>query len=89
MHPQEYSHSLLILFYPFKNENDFMVDRGYATKLSEENVLEVVNQNKQNFEPNGDLIDSYVHQLHQQKRHMFPDDHSADNIDFDVETGNI
>ena len=38
-----------------------MVDRSYATKLSEENVLEVVNQNKENFEPNGDLIDSYVH----------------------------
>ena len=49
------------MFYPFTNDNDFMVDRSYATKLSEENVLEVVNQNKENFEPNGDLIDSYVH----------------------------
>ena len=39
--------------------------------------------------PNGDLIDSYIHQSHQRERHIFPDDESPDNIDFDVETYNV
>ena len=89
IHPEKYLHSLLILLYPFTNENDLMLDGSYAAKLSEENVLEIVNQNKQKFEPNGDLSVSYVHQLHQQERHMFSDDHSSGNIDFDVETDNV
>ena len=59
-----------------------MLDGSYTTKLSEENVLEIDNQKKQKFEPNGDLIDSYIYQLHQQERRMFPDDHSSD-------TGNV
>ena len=89
IHPEKYLHSLLIFFYPFTNENDLMLGGSYAAKLSEENVLEFVNQNKQKFEPNGNLSVSYVHQLHQQERHMFLDYHSSDNIDFDVETDNV
>lgn len=77
-------------FYPLTNENDLMLDGSYAAKLSEENVLEIVNQNKQNqWWTKGYLIDSYIHQLHQQERHIFPDDHSSPNKDFDVETGNV
>ena len=67
IHPEKYSHSLLILFYSFTNENGLMLDRSYAAKSSEENVLEIINQNKLTFEPKYGLIDSYVHQLHQQK----------------------
>ena len=48
-----------------------MLDESFAAKLSKENALEIVNQNKQNFEPNGDLIDSYIHQLHHRERYMF------------------
>ena len=51
-----------------------MLDESFAAKLSKENALEIVNQNKQNFEPNGDLIDSYIHQLHHRERYMFSDD---------------
>ena len=59
------------------------------SKFSEANVLENVSYNEQTFEPNGDLIDSYVHQLHQKERHLFLEHHTSDNIDFDVETDNV
>lgn len=51
------------------------------SKLSEANVLENVSFNKQTFEPNGDLSDSYVHQLHKKERHLFLEHHTSDNID--------
>lgn len=51
----------------FTNENDLMLDKSYSTKLSGENVLEVVTQNKQKIESNGDLINSYFQQFHQQE----------------------
>ena len=88
IHPEKNSNYLLILSYPFTNEN-LILDGSYAVKLSEENILEIVNQKKRKFSPNGDLIDSCVHLLHQQERHMFPDDHTLDNIDFDLETDNV
>lgn len=56
-HPGKYSHS-------FTNENDLTLDGSYTVKLSGENVLEIVNQKKQKFKPNGDLINNYFHQLH-------------------------
>ena len=62
---------------------------SYAAKLNEENVLEIANQNKQKFESNGDLIGSYVHKIHLEERHMFRDDYSLDNMDFDLETDNV
>lgn len=44
-----------------------MLDKSYSTKLSGENVLEIVTQNKQKIESNGDLIDSCVQQFHEQE----------------------
>ena len=48
-------HCLLILHYPFGNENNLMLNGSYAIKLSEKNLLEIVNQNKQKCEPNTNL----------------------------------
>ena len=36
---EKYSHSLVILFYPFTNENDLMLDESFAAKVSKANVL--------------------------------------------------
>ena len=84
--PEKYSHSLLILFYHLQMKT---LHGSYAAKLNEENVLEIANQNKQKFESNGDLIGSYVHKIHLEKRHMFRDDYSLDNMGFDLETDNL
>lgn len=43
---EQCSHCLLILHYPFGNENNLMLNGSYAIKLSEKNLLEIVNQNK-------------------------------------------
>ena len=59
---EKYSHCLLIFLDPFANENDLMLHGCYAAKLSEENLLEIVNQNKQKFEPNSNLIGIYLQQ---------------------------
>ena len=84
--PEKYSHSLLILFYHLQMKT---LHGSYAAKLNEENVLEIANQNKKKFESNGDLIGSYVHKIYLEERHMFRDDYSLDNMDFDLETDNV
>ena len=52
-------------------------------------MLEIINQNKQMFEPNSDLIDNYVHQIHQERNMYQDDNHSAENIDFAVLASNM
>ena len=48
------------MFYPFRNEDDLKSGNSgtYHEKLQEPGVLDVVNRNKQIFEPYGDLVDS-------------------------------
>ena len=57
-HSEAYAHHLLMLFYPFRNENELISETSstYLAKLNEENVNLVVNENKQKFEPWGDLV---------------------------------
>ena len=52
-------------------------------------MLEIVNQNKQIFEPNSDFIDNYVNQIHQERNKYQDDNHSVENIDFAVEASNM
>ena len=68
IHPEKYVHFLLILFYPFTDEKQLGINESYVSKLNEENVWEIINQNKQTFEQNSDLIDNYVHQIHQERK---------------------
>ena len=51
--------------------------------------MDTFDQNKQTFDPNVGLIDSHVHQSHEQEKRMFPDQYSSDNIDPDIETDNV
>ena len=89
IYPEKSAHCLLILFYPFTHEKQLAVNGSYVSKLNEENLLETINQNKQTFEPNSDLIDNYVHQIHQ-KRNTYQDNNlSVENIDFAVEASNL
>ena len=52
-------------------------------------MLEIINQNEQIFEPNLDLIDNYVHQIHRERNTYQDDNHSVENIDFAVEASNM
>ena len=84
IHPEKYTHYLLTLVYPFTDKKQLVINESYIYKLNEENVLEIINKNKQIFEPNSDLIDNYVHQIHQERNTYKDDNHSVANIDFVV-----
>ena len=57
---EAYSHHLLMLFFPFRKETDLIsnITNTYFAKLNEPDVLALVNQNKERFEPWGDLVES-------------------------------
>ena len=52
-------------------------------------MLEMINQNKQIFEPSSDLINNYVHQIHQERNACQDDNNSVENIYFAVKASNI
>ena len=80
---------MLILFYSFTDEKQLVINGSCVSKVNEENVLEIINQNKQIFEPNSDLIDNYVHQIHQERNTYQDDNNSPENIDFAIEASNL
>ena len=57
--PEQYAHHLLFMFFPFRNESELCCTPSgtYVEKLNEPQVLTVVNENKQKFEPFADLVD--------------------------------
>ena len=69
-YPERYAHHLLMLFYPFRDEeNDLKAEGLYMTKLNQPEVLEVVNRNRRVFEPNAELIDLALRNVHEDLRH--------------------
>ena len=59
-YPEKYAHHLLFMYYPFPNEQDLKAFNSgmYTEKLTEAGILDIINANKQVFEPFGDLVDS-------------------------------
>ena len=58
-YPEKYAHHLLLLFYPFRDEEfDLKVDGSYSTKLLEPLVMDVVNKNKLIFERSAELVEN-------------------------------
>ena len=80
---------MLIFFCPFTDEKQLVINGSNVSKLNEENVLEIINQNKKIFETISDLIDNYVQQIHQERNTYQYDNHSVENIDFAVEASNM
>ena len=65
----------MLLFYPFINESDiFWKDGTYSSKLLEPAVSSTVNQNRQIFEPNSELVDSLLFE-----EHLYEDRQGHDN----------
>ena len=47
IHPGKYAHCLSILFYSFTDKKQLVMNRSCVSKFNEENVFEIINQNKQ------------------------------------------
>jgi len=58
-YPEKYAHHLLMLYYPFRNEEiDLKQNSLFLDKLSDPIVLTIVNKNKEIFEPSAELVDA-------------------------------
>ena len=82
LYPEKFPYHVLLLFYPYINESDlFSKDGTYSRKLLEPVVLATVNQNRQIFEPNSELIDSLLLEISKQRQeeHMHDDRQEHDN----------
>ena len=56
--PEAYFHHLLMLYYPWRDENSLMAeDQTYTTKFYEPEIQAVVEHNKAIFEPDADAVD--------------------------------
>ena len=55
--PEQYFHHLLMLYYPFRDENSLLsTDQTYPSKFYESAVQTVVEKNRENFEPDADAV---------------------------------
>ena len=82
MYPEKFACHVLLLFYPFIKENYlFSTDWTYSIKLLETAVSVTVNQNRQIFEPNSELIYSLLLEISKQdqEEHLYDDRQEHDN----------
>ena len=82
LHSEKFAYNFLLLFYPFINETDlFSKDGSYSSKLLDPVVSATVNQNRQVFEPNSELIDSLLLEISKQdqEEHLYDDRQEHDN----------
>ena len=58
---EKLAHYVLLLFYSFRDEKELLsgFPKVYQNKLQHQGVLDIVNRNKINFKPYGDLIDQF------------------------------
>ena len=62
--PEKYFYHLLVLYFPWRNEQElFGEDQTYISKFYEADVQEVVQRNKEIFEPDGDTINEALESL--------------------------
>ena len=86
LYPEKFAYHVLLLFYPFINESDlFSKDGTYSSKLLEPVVSATVNQNRQIFEPNSELIDFLLLETSKQdqEEHLYDDrqEHDSQEIE--------
>ena len=69
--PEQYAHHLLFMFFPFRNESELCNTPSgtYMEKLNEPQVLAIVNENKQKFEPFADVVDLALSNFHADLSH--------------------
>ena len=69
---ESYAHHLLCMFYPFRDESKLEVNGSYQTKLLEPGVLDIINQNKEIFEPFANKVEEAMLNFHQNSRNIDP-----------------
>ena len=62
-HPEEYTHHLLFMYFPFRNENELKLNNSYAEKLNSSNVLDIINLNCSKVEPYELLVENTLERL--------------------------
>lgn len=62
--PEAYFHHLMMLYYPWGDENNLLAEDGtYMSKFLEPGVHSVIESNRRIFEPDADVIDESLQQL--------------------------
>ena len=49
---------MLFMFYPFRTEDDLCLNNSYMNMLYEPGVIDIINTNKQKFEPYAELVET-------------------------------
>ena len=62
-HPEEYTHHLLFMYFPFRNENELKLNNSYPEKLNSSNVLDIINLNCSKVEPYELLVENTLERL--------------------------
>lgn len=76
--PELYFHHLLMLYLPWRNENNFLgPDQTYASNFYEPEVQAIVEQNRQKFEPDGDALNEALEFLRNNQGNVI---HSYDSL---------
>ena len=60
---EDYAHHILMLYYPFFNESDLKLNKSCLLKINSPGVLNIVNRNREIFEPASDIADHYWVQM--------------------------
>ena len=55
--PEGYAHHLLMLYLPYRNEEDLMTNNSHIETLSNPEIKELVDNNRKLFEPHSEMID--------------------------------
>ena len=62
-HPEEYAYHLLLMYFPFRNDNELKLNNSYAEKLNSSNVLEIINLNRIKVEPYALFVENALKRL--------------------------
>ena len=91
--PELYFHHLLILYFPWRDENDLLgSDQTYASKFYEPNVQTTIEQNREMFEPDADAITEALEAMknsHGNAIHSFDVINDQENSDLQDEEPSI
>jgi len=79
-----------MLFFPFRKESELVssIDNTYFSKLNEQNVQAIVNENKVKYEPWGDLVDTALLNYTFQLRTDSFAEQENDDLGEDIDTQN-
>ena len=90
--PEAYFHHLLILYYPWRDENSLLANDGtYMTTFLKPDVQTVVENNRGIFEPDADAISQALEQLRVNDGnliHSYDAINDQENADLQIEIGN-